>query len=305
MLAVVLTARRKAGRFDLEAVETAVRSSMCDAGAAALSQLLQFDPPDLDQRTIPCGCGHSAHYMGLRIKPLLTAVGWVQLRRPYFWCPNCQSGQCPVDVALDVARTEFSPGVRRMLAVAGDEAPFDRGRQLIALLAALEVTTKAVERTAEAIGEDIAREQQEEIRRAKQLDLPVVLGQPISILYVQIDGTGVPVVKAETEGRMSKVPGQPAHTRECKLGCVFTQTTVDSQGRPVRDEDSTTYVAAIETAEEFGLRIYTEAWSRGWGRAETKVVMGDGANWIWNIADQHFPGAIQIVDLYHARQHLW
>ena len=73
----------------------------------------------------------------------------------------------------------------------------------------------------------------------------------------------------------------------------------------MRDEDSTTYVAAIETAEEFGLRLYTEAWRRGWSRAKKKVVIGDGAVWIWNLADQHFPGAIQIVDLYHARQHLW
>ena len=79
----------------------------------------------------------------------------------------------------------------------------------------------------------------------------------------------------------------------------------DKEGRPVRDEDSTTYVAAIETAEEFGLRLYSEAWRRGWSRAPKKVVIGDGAVWLWNIADQHFPGAIQIVDLYHARQHLW
>ena len=79
------------------------------------------------------------------------------------------------------------------------------------------------------------------------------------------------------------------------------------QGRlsPSAIPDSTTYVGAIETAEEFGKRIYLEAWKRGWSRAEKKVVMGDGAEWIWNIADQHFPGAIQIVDLYHARQHLW
>jgi hypothetical protein len=64
-------------------------------------------------------------------------------------------------------------------------------------------------------------------------------------------------------------------------------------------------VGAIETAEEFGLRIYTEAWRRRWDRADLKVLMGDGAVWIWNIADRHFPSAVQIVDLYHAREHLW
>ena len=120
-----------------------------------------------------------------------------------------------------------------------------------------------------------------------------------------MDGTQVFVVKTETEGRASRTPGQPARTRECKLGAVFTQTTVDDQGRPLRDDDSTTYVGAIETAEEFGLRIYTEAWNRGWDRATIRVVMGDGSHWIWNLADQHFPGALQIVDLYHAREHLW
>jgi hypothetical protein len=120
-----------------------------------------------------------------------------------------------------------------------------------------------------------------------------------------MDGTSMPVVKAETEGRAGKVEGQPAHTREAKLGCVFTQTGVDEEGRPVRDEDSTSYVAAIETAEVFGLRLYNEAWRRGWSRAQMKVVIADGAIWIWNLADQHFPGAIQIVDLFHASQHLW
>ena len=173
------------------------------------------------------------------------------------------------------------------------------------VLAGLAVTAKAVERTAEAIGGHIAQGEQREMQRALQLDLPVVVGEPIPILYVQMDGTGVPVVKKETAGRQGKTNGQPAHTREVKFGCAFTQTTWDQEGYAIRDADSTTYTGAIENAEEFGKRIYLEAWKRGWRRAEKKVVIGDGAEWIWNLADLHFPGAIQIVDLYHARQHLW
>ena len=192
-----------------------------------------------------------------------------------------------------------------MQALVGQEAPFDHGREQMKVLAGLEVTTKAVERSAEAIGEDMERGDQQEVQRAVQLDLPIVLGEPVPILYVQMDGTGVPVVKKETEGRKGKTDGQPAHTREAKLGCVFTQTAWDAEGFAIRDPDSTTYVGAIETAEEFGKRLYVEAWKRGWSRAKTKVVMGDGAEWIWNLAAQHFPGAVQIVDLYHARQHLW
>jgi Uncharacterised protein family (UPF0236) len=283
----------------------AMRSALHRAGTAALSQLLEFPVPGEEERTLPCPCGQQAHYRELRSKLVLTVLGWVEVLRPYYLCAHCGRGQLPVDVELDIESTEFSPGVRRMQAMVGQEAPFDDGREQMKILAGLEVTTKSVERTAEAMGTDIAQREQAEIQRALQLDLPVIIGEPIRIIYVQMDGTGIPVVKKETAGRQGKVEGQPAHTRECKLGCVFTQTTWDKEGYAVRDPDSTTYTGAIETAEEFGPRMYAEASRRGWSRALLKVVMGDGAEWIWNIAELHFPGAIQIVDLYHARQHLW
>jgi len=305
-LRVIFSARRPTGRLDLEAVEMAVRSALHRAGAAALTELLQFPAPPSEQRSVPCACGHRAHYRELRSKPLLTVVGRAEVLRPYYLCPHCQTGQFPADVELDIENTEFSPGVRCMQALVGQQAPFDHGRQQLKLLADLEVTTKAVERTAEALGENIAAREQEQMQQALQLDLPAATGEEaIPILYVQMDGTGVPVVKKETVGRQGKTEGQPSHTREVKLGCVFTQTACDPQGFPLRDPDSTTYTGAIETAEEFGKRLYGEAWRRGWGRAGKKVVMGDGAEWIWNLAEQHFPGALQIVDLYHARQHLW
>jgi hypothetical protein len=305
LLCRVFAQRRKDGRTDLEAVESAVRAALHQAGAAALSELLQFEAPAADQRQLPCRCGHHAQYQEIRCKPVLTIVGPVRISRPYYLCSQCHVGQFPVDVELDIENTEFSPGVRRMQALVGQEAPFDRGREQLQLLAGLEVTTKSVERTAEAIGADIAQREQAESQKALQLDLPVIADEPIPMLYVQMDGTGVPVVKKETAGRQGKTEGQPAHTREVKLGCVFTQTTWDEEGFAIRDADSTTYTGAIETAEEFGKRIYLEAGKRGWSRAKKKVVIGDGAEWIWNLVAEHFPGAIQIIDLYHARQHLW
>jgi hypothetical protein len=288
----------------MEAMEMTVRSAMHLAGATVLTKLLQLPAPAADQRNIDCACGHQASYRELRTKPVLTVVGDVEISRPYYLCPYCHNGQFPADIELDIENTEFSPGVRRMQALVGQEAPFDHGRQQIKLLADLEVTTKSVERTAEAMGEDIAVGELQEIQRAKQLDLPMVVGEPVPVLYVQIDATGVPVVKKETVGRQGK-DGHPARHRDAKLGSVFTQTTWDAEGYAIRDPDTTTYVCAIETAEEFGKRIYLEAWKRGWSRAVKKVVIGDGAEWIWNIADLHFPAAVQIVDLYHARQHLW
>lgn len=284
-----------------------LRTALHQVGSVALQQLLQFDPPVPEQRTRPCPCSGQAQYVELRSKTVLTVVGPVAISRPYYLCPQCSQGQFPVDVELDVSQTMKSPGVRRMLALVGQELAFARGRQQMKVLAGLAVTAKEVERTAEAVGEDIRQQEQQQIQRGFQLHLlPVVVGEkPIPILYIEMDGTGVPVVKKETQGRAGKTPDQPAHTREAKLGCVFTQTRYDERGYALRDPDSTTYTGAIESAEEFGPRIFLEAWRRGWSRAQTTVVLGDGAEWIWNLAELHFPEAIQIVDLYHARQHLW
>jgi hypothetical protein len=279
-----------------------VRESLHRTGAAALSHLLKEGPPE--QRAIPCSCGHSAHYKELRSKPVLAVVGPVEFQRPYYVCAQCHHAPNPTDAALGVEQQEFSPGVRRMMAVVGSGSPFDLGREQLELLAGLHVSAKPVERQAEQIGAEIMRLEQAEIQRSVQLQLPIPVGPPIPILYVEIDGTGIPVVKKETQGRIGKVDGQPAHTREVKLGCVFTSAGVDKENRPIRDQASTTYTGAIETAAEFARRIYREAFQRGWPRARIKVVLGDGAVWIWNLAAEQFPGAILIVDFYHASEHL-
>ena len=184
----------------------------------------------------------------------------------------------------------------------GAKEAFDEGRRNLEELAGVVVKTKAVERVSEAIGQDVERFSEAERRAAVSGKLESIAA--VDTLYIAMDGTGVPVVPHETEGRKGKDETGRAKTREAKLGCVFTQTTVDDQGRPLRDSQSTTYVGAIETAEQFGPRIYAEAVRRGLKRAKRIVVLGDGAVWIWNIAEEHFHGAIQIVDLYHAREHL-
>ncbi len=281
----------------------ATRNATHQLGAKLLQHLLAA--PDQFERSIPCPCGQQARFHQMRPKHLLTALGPVTIQRPYYLCPQCQEGQSPRDSELDVEDTQYSPGVRRMIAMVGSESSFERGREQLELLAGLMVTTKAVERQAEAIGADIAQQEHAQAQQSRQLELPEILGPAVPILYIEMDGTQVPMVRNELEGHAGRVEGQPARTREVKLGCVFTQTSTDEKGRPVRDEASTTYSGGIETAEVFGRRIYTEAWRRGWSRATQKVVIADGAVWIWNLAEQHFPGAIQIVDLFHARQHLW
>lgn len=298
----VFAERRKRGAIDLEALEQAARDALHRAGAGVIERLLNQAEPS--ESSLPCDCGGQARCAGNRAKKLVTMLGEVVVERPYYHCRRCGNGFVPRDREFDVESTQHSPGVRRMTALVGSETSFDRGRVLLDELAGVELTAKAVEREAEAIGADIAAREQVEIDRAIQLDLPQISGPEIPILYIEMDGTGVPASAAATAGRQGK-HGGAARTREVKLGCVFTQSGRDEQGRPMRDEGSTSYTGAIEDAAAFRRRLFAEAWRRGWSRARQKVVLGDGAPWIWNLAHEYFPGAVEIVDLYHARQHLW
>lgn len=279
----------------------AIRSSMHQVGGILLERLLAEDP-GYRGPSLSCGHGHQASFVDYRHKTVVTVVSSVRLRRAYYHCASCARGVIPKDSEWDIVSTSFSPGVRRLMARVGSKEPFDEGRLDLQELADIVVQTKQVERISETIGAQIEQIASRERRAA--LAGKVVLLHPVSKMYVAIDGTGVPMVPLETQGRPGKDETGQAKTREAKLGCVFTQTRLDHKGRPVRDEGSTSYVGAIESAQDFGRRIFTEAIRRSSRRAEQIIVLGDGAVWIWNIADEHFPGAIQIVDLYHAREHL-
>src|SRR5260370_42570565 len=111
------------------------------------------------------------------------------------------------------------------MAVVGSETSYQDGRDQLELLDGIHGSTKAVERQAEAIGNDIAQREKLRAVRAVQLELPEVLGCTVPVLYIEMDGTQVPMVRPELEGRAGRIEGQPARTREVKVGCIFTQTT--------------------------------------------------------------------------------
>jgi len=123
----------------------------------------------------------------------------------------------------------------------------------------------------------------------------------------------VPVRPSELAGRSGKQPDGSAKTREVKLCTIWSAESRDQQERPVRDEGSVGYTAAIESAatldtdkipSEFAQRVQREATRRRFTEAQRQVVIGDGAPWIWNIARELFPNATQIVDKFHAKEHL-
>ena len=268
--------RRQESGQDLEASEMAIRAAMHEAGAVLLEKLLNSGARGYQRAGVKCAAGHGASFVDYRSKEITTVVGTVELKRAYYHCGACGKGILPQDEELDIVGTSFSPGVRRLIGRVGGKESFNEGRQDL-----------------------LGQRERGQIMTGKVVPL-----KPVAKLYLSFDGTGVPVIKRETAGRRGKGESGEARTREAKLGCVFSQTGVDEKGRPVRDQASTTYVGAIEVAEAFGWRIYGEAERRGARRAAQVIIIGDGALWVWGIAAEHFPNATQIVDLYHAREHL-
>jgi hypothetical protein len=135
----------------------------------------------------------------------------------------------------------------------------------------------------------------------------VLVGLPpkgVRLGYVTMDGTGAPMVERETRGRPVKDPGKKTHTRETKIGCLFTQTTFDSLGNPVIDKNSASYIATFHDASHFGDDLAVDCVRRGFHKLGRISVLGDGAIWIWNLADELFPDSTQIVDYYHATEHI-
>ena len=245
-----------------------------------------------------------ARYAGRRPKTFTTLLGPLTLERAYYHCDACRTGVCPRDRALGMHATSLSPGVLRMVGLAASDFSFAAASDLLWELAAVRVETKQVERAAEALGREVADDE-----RAVAETVP----SPAPTMYLGLDGTGVPVRPTEVEGRRGKQPDGSAKTREVKLATMWTAETRDKAGRPVRDLGSVSYNAAVESAASrdtapqpaaFAQRAYREAIRRGFDTAAQRVVIGDGAAWIWNIAAEQFPGAIQIVDIYHAKQHL-
>ena len=284
-----------------------MRRQALRVAARAVEQRLNADTSDHAGPLSPCACGQPARYAGRREKTYESVLGPLRLARAYYHCERCEAGFCPRDRALGLEGGSLSPGVLRMVGRVGAMVSFEEGHELLRELAGVDVPTTHVERAAEALGREVAEDERHVV------EPPVAIEPLAPTLYLGMDGTGVPVRKAEVVGRSGKQPDGSAKTREVKLVTVWSAEGRDTDGTPMRDAGSVTYSAAIESAAQtdtaatpsaFAARVAREATRRGFDRARRRVVLGDGAPWIWNLADEHFPDAVQIVDRFHAKQHL-
>ena len=291
--------------LDFAAVEQAARRFALECMRRLLEQRLNADREDRECTARCGGCGQSAPFKGYRAKTFRTALGELTLERAYYHCAACDRGWHPRDAELGLEGRSVSPGLERMIGSAAADASFARGSELLRELAELHVPTTQVERVAKELGTSIAADE-------RTVLAPEPARAPTA--YVGLDGTGVPMRAAETAGRAGKQADGRAKTRESKLVTYWTAEQRNAAGRPERDPGSVRYSAAIESAASrdtdadgapFGQRLRRMAERCSYADAPRRVVLGDGAAWIWNLADRECPGAIQIVDLWHAKEKLW
>ena len=291
--------------LDFEAMETAVKQTALRVAAKAVAHRLNADHSDHQGAHQPCACGAQARYAGRRTKTFTTALGKMELERAWYHCSHCRTGFSPRDNALGLEGASLSPTALRMTGLSAARVSFAEASNLLCELACLDIDPKQVERSAKTLGQAIAKDEHQ-VLEPEPPQAPT--------LYLGLDGTGVPMRPAETQGRMGKQPDGSAKTREAKLCVIWSAESRDKHGLPRRDPDSISCNAAIESIASrdtdsrpspFASRILREVQRRGFHQVPQPVVLGDGAPWIWNWAGEYAPDAIQIVDIFHATQHLF
>jgi len=274
------------GSWDMARLETGLREALMKDGCRILEALL--NQPGALGTVQPEGQLHE-----IRSRRVQSLLGPFELRRGYYHSGDRRL--FPMDTLLGLTDS-YTPGLAKLMCrAAGMDGAYEEASQTLELYAGVEVPASQVRRLAQEIGYDLGtwNPRREELRCGE-----------VPTLYIACDGTGVPMRKEETRGRRGKAPDGTSATREVKLGCVFSSHGVDEKGHPVRDESSTTYVASFEPAGDFGLKLRQEAVLRGMAKARRMVFIGDGACWVWNLARTNFPGCIEILDFYHACEHL-
>jgi hypothetical protein len=277
-----------AAESDLETVEGTVRDGVLAIGARLLEAAVAARGTGKGGPRRACACGGAAVFAGYRPKGVQTVVGWITLRRAYYVCPTCGQGGCPLDAVLRLERDSHSPGVRRLASRFGARLPFAQAAASLAEAAgAIHLSASTVRAITEAVGTRREQAVAAAIATAWTQGLPPVPGAPPARLVVAMDGV--------------RILGTDGAGREVKVGVVVPiRQHVSGERR-----DPASYVAGLEPAAAFGQRLALEAHRRGLEGGRQIAVLGDGAAWIWVLAAEHFPGAVQIVDWFHASERIW
>lgn len=258
------------------------------AGRNVFGPLLQERIDQIDGQFQPKG---NQHWIGRRPLEISTLFGEVRVQRDYYLGP--QGGHCPSDAALGLEGSA-TPALARLISRAAAQQPYGAASRDLEAYGGIQVDERQIQRVVQRIAPAIE---------------PWLAGLPesdqsVPVLYVSCDGTGTPMRRDQLVGRKGKQPDGSAKTREVKLGAIFTQHRSDADGHPVRDHQSTSYIASYAPSAEFSLLLRAEARRRGVGAAAQVIFLSDGAAWAEDLAEQCFSGSVSILDFYHASQRL-
>ncbi len=227
-----------------------------------------------------------------------THLGRFRLRRAYYWNPSRGEGAIPLDEKWDLDEREPSPSLRRSIGMLGAEMPFRRGHRLMLQTALLDLPDKRLQESSEALGQQLKERRQAATKEALPMLRDPNVGVPEvpamarkGTLYVQMDG-----------GRLNTTTES---WREPKLATLYWGHDVVETSKDHRSILNKEHVVVLGDADELAERLWEAACRWEWWTAERVVVLGDGAEWIWNRAQELFPEAIQILDLYHTMEHIW
>ena len=213
--------------------------------------------------------------------------------------PTAGGGFFPLDQQLELTRGCWSPALTEVAVELSAWMPFEQATGLLERAFGVSIAVTTLWRQTQRVGRGV--QAVEEQQRRKAMALPA---------HGQIP------LRRQTHKRMgAALDGAIIHIRkegwkEVKLGCVFA-VEVTSQPDPLTGEKrpmavarQTSYVAHLGGADPIGELLRTEAQRRAWEQAGDTLVIGDGAPWIWNQSELHFPDSQQLVDWYHAKSHL-
>jgi hypothetical protein len=280
----------------LAEVEQHVVRLLKELGASLVAGLCALAAADRPSPTINCSCGQLAAYQRERKAQVTTLLGSITIWRSYYLCAACGVGQHPLDAQLQFCAGSRSAALDELLALLGaTQDSFVQASSVLERLTLVHVSANSVREATEQLGALLLEQPSEpQVERPASPAARAFTAATPSPLYITMDG-----VLAHLHER---------GWSELKVGCCYQTHSRVERKRPERLEiraHSTSYVSALEEAREFGWRLWQEAVRRGLLSSDEVVVLGDGAHWIWNIAEKHFPRATQIVDWYHASEYLW
>jgi Uncharacterised protein family (UPF0236) len=271
-------------------------------------------------------CGHRQRLVGERPKHLLTLLGPVTFLRPYYQCleldaaeASCTHGEAPDDAVWGVDERRTSSGVQREISYLCGRLTFEEAAETFCRQVPLGMSARQALTLMRPVGEGLARVQARQVECA-QAQAKQARSDPrqerqtkeIERLYIEVDGVFARMRRGSVPMEHEEQQRKGDVYREIKAGAVFRAERGSRRSELVSGvyvdtpaPDSLRYVARRTAKGGFDWLLYQLAEHCGLSRAQQVVVLGDGAPWIWNLATEHFPGAVQIVDLYHAKEHVW